>query len=128
MPRRPVGKRSTSADGATTIRGKAANGEGSLYFHEGVQAWRASYEFDGGRRWVQAKTRELAVAKRDNALADGAKLRHAAARFDAKTKVGDIVEAWLSTVARHRMRVSTWRKPPGVSLGWENFESCLSAS
>jgi prepilin signal peptidase PulO-like enzyme (type II secretory pathway) len=35
MPRPPTGKRATAGDGSVSVRGKAGNGEGSVYFREG---------------------------------------------------------------------------------------------
>lgn len=59
---------------------------------------------------MQAKTRDLAVAKRDRALADRSSVRAGAVRFDATTKESELVDAWLSDVARRRMRVTTFEE------------------
>lgn len=40
----------------------------SLYFHEGVQAWRASYEIAGRRLWVQGKARNVVVCGKTQLL------------------------------------------------------------
>jgi hypothetical protein len=63
-----------------------------------------------GRVGGASQTRELAVIKRDRALMAGVSVRHEAVRFDVDTTVGVLVDAWLSTVARHRMRVSTFEQ------------------
>lgn len=49
MARRPVGKRSIDDEGAVRVRGKAANGEGSVYFASDGR-WRATYRVPGEGR------------------------------------------------------------------------------
>lgn len=69
MPRKPTGKRSTTADGSVTVHGKVGNGEGSVYF-AADDRWRASYRVPGEARarTVSAPTREKVIAKRAQKL------------------------------------------------------------
>ncbi len=109
MPRKPNGKRVVTIDGQISVRAKNANGEGSVFFAESEGSWRASYVLAGEtkRRYAQARTREQVVAKRDLAIANAAAGRPAVTRFSDRTTIGELTVAWLSTVARHRMRSST---------------------
>ena len=71
VARRPVGKRSVDGDGTVRVRGRAANGEGSVYFAADGR-WRATYRIPGeGRpRSVSGATRDKAIAARDRRLAE----------------------------------------------------------
>ena len=112
MPRKPNGKRVVDARGGVSVRAKNGNGQGSVFFAETENAWRASYVLPGEakRRYVQARTRELVLVKRDTALAAGVTAWIGSTKFSSTTKFGVMAEAWLSTVARHRMRVSTFEE------------------
>lgn len=116
MPRRPQGKRGVESDGRVTVRGKAANGEGSVYFAGG--RWRATYRVAGDTRprSVSASTRELVIAKRAERLEHLASTAPGAvgllARSDLKpsTSLGVVAGWWLHNVQRHQVRASTWAK------------------
>ncbi len=112
MPRKPNGKRIISTNGAVSVRAKNANGEGSVYFVETAGAWRASYLLPGEskRRFVQARTRDLVIARRCEAITSADEKRLRVTRFDSNTTVAELAAAWLSTVARHRMRVTTFEE------------------
>lgn len=72
MLRAPSGKRTTAADGTVTVRGKRANGAGSIYFDRANGCWWATYRLPGERRnrKVRAKTQRQAEERRANAIAD----------------------------------------------------------
>jgi hypothetical protein len=56
VPRRPAAKRTTDAGGATTVRGKRANGAGSVYFDQANECYFATWrDTDGKRRKVRGK-------------------------------------------------------------------------
>jgi len=111
LPRKPTGKRSTSADGKVRVHGKAGNGEGSVYFAADGR-WRASYRVPGESRvrTVSAATREKAVAKRAQVLEELAKLPPHPAAMSRRTTIGDLAQWWLDNVQRHQVRASTWTK------------------
>ena len=73
MPRKPVTKTVTFSDGSRSVFNKNGNGEGTVYFQESKNAWRASYVLEGEtvRRYVQAHTRDGAVLKREQAIRTG---------------------------------------------------------
>jgi hypothetical protein len=50
MPRRPMAKRATGMDGATTVRGKRANGAGSVYFDQANECYLATWRDSEGKR------------------------------------------------------------------------------
>ena len=69
MPRRPMAKRSTAADGSTTVRGKRGNGAGSIYFDQANECYFATWrDADGKRRKVRGKTQAEAERRRDEAI------------------------------------------------------------
>ncbi len=109
MPRKPTGKTVHFDDGSRSVRGKNGNGQGSVYFNEAKQAWQASYALAGEtrRRYVQAKTREAAMARRDSAVDRGVKLRRGESRFGSGTTVAEFAAWWLDNEARHRVRSSS---------------------
>ncbi len=111
MPRRPVGKRASAADGTVTVRGKAANGEGSVYF-AGDDRWRATYWVPGEKRprRVSASTREMAIARRNDKLAELALLPPSRRSMSRSTTVAELAQWWLENVQRHQVRASTWTK------------------
>lgn len=71
MVRAAKGERVASVGGSFTVRGKASNGEGSLY-RESDGTWRATYHVPGEPRPRRARgrTREEALRRRDEALAE----------------------------------------------------------
>ena len=112
MPRRPTGKRSVEADGRVRVHGKSANGEGSVYYASDGR-WRATYWLAGERRprTVTAKTREKAIARRAERLAEAeAETSLVPGRFTRATTVGELSEWWLHNVQRHQVRASTFAK------------------
>lgn len=109
MPRRPMAKRTTGADGTTTIRGKRANGAGSVYFDQANECYFATWrDSDGKRRKVRGKTQADAERRRAEAMDDhAATTRASGSRFTAATTVHDLGTWWLTNVAPHRMRPSS---------------------
>jgi len=109
MAKRPVGKRSIDNDGTLHVRGKAANGEGSVYFSADGR-WRASYRVPGeGRpRTASGPTREKALAARDRKLAQLTETPESPVSMNATTTIGELAEWWLHNVQKHQVRASTW--------------------
>lgn len=109
MARKAAGKRTTSADGTVRVHGKASNGEGSIYRDAGG-AWRATYTVAGETRprRVRGKTREEALARRAAKLEELAQTM--SGTFHRDTTVAELAAWWLDTVARHRVRPSTFGK------------------
>jgi hypothetical protein len=69
MPRRPMAERATGADGATTVRGKRANGAGSVYFDRPNECYFATWQDSAGkRRKVRGKTQGDAERRRAVAI------------------------------------------------------------
>jgi len=70
MPRKPTTKTVVFANGSKSVFNKHGNDEGTVYFQESKNAWRASYVLEGEsvRRYVQARTRDQALAKREEAI------------------------------------------------------------
>jgi integrase len=128
MPKRPRGKRSTTSDGDIEVVAKNPNGEGSVFYEPRADKdgnekglWRASYnDGEGKRRYVSARTRSLAEAKRTEKLASIESLPKVGSRFSAETTVAELTEWWLDSVARHQVRTSTldsYRKFAGYLAG-----------
>ncbi len=111
MPRKPTGKRLTGTDGAVTVHGKAANGEGSVYFANDGR-WRATYRLPGEprARTASASTREKAIARRAEKLDEAAQLPARSAAMSRRTTIGELAPWWLHNVQRHQVRASTWAK------------------
>jgi len=108
MPRKPTTKTVVFADESKSVFNKNGNGEGIAYFQESKNAWRASYVLEGEivRRYVQARTRDQALAKRDDAIiAKSSQFK--SSRFSARTTVADFGAWWLDNEARHRVRSSS---------------------
>lgn len=109
MARRPTPKRTTDAAGATTVRGKRSNGDGSIYFDQTNDCYYATWRDDEGRRRkVRGKTQTEAQRRRDEAIAvyeEEASRR--GSRFTMSTTVFELGEWWLANVAPHRMRASS---------------------
>ena len=61
MPRKPTTKTILFADGSKSVFNKNGNGEGTLYFQESKNAWRASYVLEGEtiRRYVTEMKRAV---------------------------------------------------------------------
>ena len=88
MPKAPTAKRSHTDDGSFTVRGKRANGEGSVYYDPTNRCWWATYRVPGERRErkVRAKTQRAATEKRDDVVARGGWVSRAS-RFSKATTV-----------------------------------------
>ena len=109
MARKISGKRVVGQDGDVHVHGKASNGEGSIY-RDADGAWRAMYVVPGEARprRVRGRTREEAIASRAAKLEELAQT--VGGTFDRDTTVADLGAWWLDTVARHRVRPSTFGK------------------
>jgi hypothetical protein len=102
-------KRSTAADGSTTVRGKRSNGAGSIYFDKANDCYFATWrDGDGKLRKVRGKTQAEATNRRDAAIEEWESTpRPGSSRFTAATTVSELAEWWLLNVAPHRMRASS---------------------
>jgi integrase len=109
MPPRAKPKTIRSADGSHSVRGKSANGEGSVFPLEvrGRAVWRATYVDRAGRRkMVQGSTRAEVLKRRDAAVArDVAGDRPGG--FSAGSTLADVAEHWLTMVAPGEVRASS---------------------
>lgn len=99
------------ADGAYTVSGKAANGEGSLY-RERDGAWRATYRVPGESRprRVRGRTREEALRRRADAMATAIAAQPRSLQSEGFTAANTIAEFsawWLTTIAAVRVRPSS---------------------
>lgn len=111
-PARP--KRMPEADGSFRVIGKASNGDGSVYPVRKADAagdprvyWRATYvDYTGKTRTVSATTKTGAIEKRT--LAQARQPAAPSSSFGAKTTVGELARWWLETIARHRVRASSF--------------------
>jgi hypothetical protein len=104
-----MAKRATGADGATTVRGKRANGAGSVYFDQANECYFATWQdSDGKRRKVRGKTQGDAERRRAVAIEEHeAATRARDSRFTPATTVHELGVWWLANVAPHRMRPSS---------------------
>ena len=114
MPRTARSKRVPAPDGSFTVRGKAANGEGSLY-READGWWRATYRLPGESRprRVRGRTRDDALRRRGEAMStvlQAAVPGAAMTKLDARSTLAELSAWWLQTVARHRVRPSSLGK------------------
>lgn len=113
MPPTPRGKRSAGPDGVR-VTGKAANGEGSVYFDRSNSLWIATYTLPGelnraGRpkiRKVSGPTR-AAVLERRRARLDQARGETERAAADRLLSVYEFCEWWLNVVQAPRVRPSS---------------------
>ena len=114
MARTAKPKRVKGPDGSFAVRGKAANGEGSLY-QEADGVWRATYWVPGETRprRVRGRTREEAFRRRlevvERAVTSTSQ-SPAHTALNKKSTVSDMALWWLETVARHRVRPSSFGK------------------
>ncbi len=91
MPRAPRGKRTSHADGTTTVSGKRGNGQGSVFFEKSRNRWVGSWvDGDGKRRKTTGKTREQVEAK----------LAEKAAALPEGPELAEAMERWLDRHAR----------------------------
>lgn len=104
-----MAKRATGADGATTVRGKRANGAGSVYFDQANECYFATWQdSDGKRRKVRGKTQGDAERRRAVAIEEHeTATRVRDSRFTPATTVHELGVWWLANVAPHRMRPSS---------------------
>lgn len=114
MARAVRGKRAITAEGSFTVSGKASNGEGSLY-REKDGTWRATYRVPGVARprRVRGRTREEALRRRDEALAEALSAvasTPAGATLSRSTTVSVFARWWLRHVAASRVRASSLGK------------------
>ena len=109
MARGRSASEASDADGSLHVHGKAANGEGSLY-RDSDGSWRATYFVVGETRprRVRGRTREEAMARRAAKLDELAASQSAV--FHIHTTVAELAHWWLETVARHRVRPSSFTK------------------
>ncbi len=118
MARPPRGKRTNFDDGTHAVAAKNPNGTGSVYFEPPVTRsdgrvtngrWRASwFDQNGKLRRVAAPTRLEAEAKRDARAAAAGKRLRPASRFDPESTVNDLLDWWLHSIAKHRVKTSTY--------------------
>jgi hypothetical protein len=105
-------KRVRGPDGSFVVRGKAANGEGSIY-QEPSGVWRATYWVTGEARprRVRGRTREEDFRRRIEAVersAHASKSTHPT--MGPHSTLSGLSAWWLATVARHRARPSSLGK------------------
>lgn len=111
MPKLPKGKRVVGVDGAYTVSGKAANGEGSLY-RERDGVWRATYRVPGESRprRVRGRTREEALRRRGAALTKALAKQPrptTLATLSPSSTIAELAAWWLKTIAAVRVRPSS---------------------
>lgn len=117
MAKKATGKRVQGADGAVSVRGKNANGAGSIYLDASKGLYRASYTdpVTGRRRTVTARTKADAEARRAAKLAELAEVTPAG-RLGTDPTVDALAAWWLANVAAVTVRTSTlhtYRKDVG---------------
>lgn len=102
------GKRVIDATGTVTVRGKNANGEGSVY-QTADGRWVATWTRPGDKRPRKAtgKSREIAMRRRTQRQAKEAAAEAAANRSGLAT-VGELAEWWLHHVQRHAVKIQSW--------------------
>lgn len=118
VARPPRGKRTTLSDGTRAVASKNPNGSGSVYFEPATNnadgtttpgRWRATWVDQNGKiRRVAAPTRQEAEERRDAKAAAVGKRVRPASRFDAESTVNDLLDWWLTSIAKHRVKTSTY--------------------
>lgn len=107
MARPPKPKRSTNKDGTVTVTGKAANGQGSVYFHAAKNCWVATYvDASGKRRTTSAPTQAEARQRRDAKLATLSAQRPTSV-LGANPTVSKVAQWWLENLAPAKARPTT---------------------
>ena len=114
MARTARSKRTPAGTGSFRVPGKAPNGAGSVYPRRKVDASgqervyrRATYvDFTGKTGSVSAPTKTAAIEERDAALAG--QPASSSSSFGPATTVGELARWWLETIARHRVRPSSF--------------------
>jgi integrase len=117
MPRGPQRKQvTTEVEGrrlVVSVRGKAANGEGSIYFEQARNRWRATYWVPGEARprTVTGRSREEVTVRRDLAVAEvEAQRKTGPSGFTVRTTVAELARWWLVNEAAGRVRASSLAK------------------
>ena len=113
MPRAPRGKRVVDqATGRITVAGRAPNGEPEPYFDRTRGVWVAPWRREDGKVGKPTgRTRAAAVAARDRHIAEAAengRLARLAEGFHEDTTVAELTQWWLTHIARHRVRHTTY--------------------
>ncbi len=102
---KPRGKRTGTTDG-TTVAGKNANGEGSIYL-DSRGRWKATYrDRTGKRRTVSGGTKGEAAKRRDAKVAELA-AKAPSGRLGPAPTVAEVAAFWLADVAASQVRPST---------------------
>ena len=113
MPRAPRGKRVQDTEtGTFIVVGRAFKGQAAPYFDKSRNVWVAPWtKPDGKTGRPTGRTRALAEASRDRhiaAAADAEKYAPLAEGFHEGTTIAELSRWWLDTIARHRVRGTTW--------------------
>jgi integrase len=114
MPRKPSGKRVRLGDGTFRVVNKAGNREGSV-FHVAESSriladgrirtrrahWRATFRdpVTGRQRTVYARTRDEAIRRREQAIADAAQRTPRSKRFGGASTTAAFADWWMTTYA-----------------------------
>lgn len=102
---KPRGKRTGTTDG-TTVAGKNANGEGSIYL-DSRGRWKATYrDRIGKRRTVSGRTKGEAAKRRDAKVAEMA-AKAPSGRLGPAPTVAELATWWLHDIAAPQVRPST---------------------
>jgi integrase len=108
MARPPRAKRTEAADGTVSVTGKAANGEGSIYFVASKGTYRAAWvdPATGKRRTVSASTKAEAARRMADARADAAGAA-GAGPLGPDATIADVARWWLTNAAAGQVRPPT---------------------
>lgn len=112
MARKVTGKQVRDNSGEVIgVRGKQANGAGSVYVAKSDGSWRATWrDAAGKRRECRGSTQAEAVARRGEAIArDAERARPLPSRFTKATTLAEFAAYWLE-VERHQVRESSHTK------------------
>lgn len=114
MPRSPRGKRVVDpVSGSFRVVSRATRGHPEPFFDRTRGVWVAPWRKpDGKIGRPTGRTRAAAEASRDRhvrAAAEAARFAPLAEGFHSGTSVGEVSRWWLDTIARHRVRITTWR-------------------
>lgn len=108
MARPPRAKRTEAADGTVSVTGKAANGEGSIYFDSHKGSYRAAWvdPATGKRRTVTASTKAEAARRMADAR-DEAEKAATGGPLGPDATLADVARWWLANVAAGQVRPPT---------------------
>lgn len=113
MARRRTGKRITMADGTVRVAGKAANGEGTIFWDDSGQRWRHRWvDINGQRRTSTGATQQAAL---DNRAATEATI---VAAQVVGTALGD--DPTIADLAEHWLDVTLPTVGPGTQQSYRN--------